>query len=220
MTESEREMMRKQAIAAFECRYYYEDLGVFRVFDNAKEVLLKALLQETDNVSYKNIDRWAAGNGQLQSALKKIRKNRFGNVTVIDGFGEEAPILPADWQEKVKGIRAVQTETALEIIPGIAGVFDYYKTCGKDGQDHIRGLAASENTAFVCRDKLNGYAETYFSIALKSPEFSFALYTMPNNLPIKGTALLGVTLLLGDTLYVENAAKYFDITPYVAGLRS
>ncbi len=220
MTESERELMRKQAVAAFECRYYYEDLGVFRVFDNAKEMLLKALLQETDNVSYRDIERWAASNGQLQSALKKIRKNRFGHITVVDGFSDENPILPIEWQEKVKKISAVQTETALEISLGLEGVFDYYKTCGKDGQDHIRGLGVSKNTAFVCRDKLNGYAETYFSIALKSDEFSFALYTMPNNLPIKGTALLGVSLLVGDTLYVENAAKYFDITPYVAGLRS
>ncbi len=220
MCEVNQEKIRKKAVAAFECRYYYEDLGPFRVFFNAKEVLLDALINETDHVSYQNIDRFAAGNGQLQSALKKIIKNRFGGIEKIDGFVTDDPILPEELQAWVKNIRVTRTNTGLDVCLGVEGVFDLYKTFGKDGQDHIKNISVSKDTVFVCRDQMVGYQETYFSLALKSESLSIAIYSMPNNLPIKGTALLGVSVWKDNVLYMENASKYMDITPFVSGLRS
>ena len=57
---------RHRAVTAFECRYFYGTMKYLDLFMSTREALFESLILEKNGISYKEIERWASSDGQLQ----------------------------------------------------------------------------------------------------------------------------------------------------------
>ncbi len=210
---------KRLAVTSFECRYFYGSIKYFEFFDNPRELLYSSLVEEKNGVSYRDIERWASSNGQLQGKMNKIYESLTSSLEVRDIF-ETDECLPDNYANIVKSIKVNNTPLCLEISLGVNGVFDVYKAFGKGEFDKNSKVTVTPDTAFSVRAKLSSGLDSYFTLALKSEDFSIAIGAVPNRSATKSDADLAVVIRDKNTLYYDNAAKYMSPALLVAGLRS
>ncbi|MEA4832454.1 hypothetical protein SDC9_139780 [bioreactor metagenome] len=211
---------KKKLTAIFECRTFSAPQDPIDVFFNPCELLLEYLLNEKlKGVSYRDITRWASQNGFLQGRMTRVIGEVTAGRPIKNGIGLTEKILPEKYTALSCCIKAVQTDMNVELYPGIEAKADIYKTFGKMGQDKIKNVSLSADTAFIVRDKLCGYAESYYSVAILTSGLWFALSVVPNTGAIKGEAAVILTFADKDAIYTDEAKKYFNCSCLSAGLK-
>ncbi len=206
-------------VTAFECRYFYGAVKYFELFDSARELLYSSLIEEKNGVSYRDIERWASSNGQLQGKVNKLYETLTSNLIVKD-ISESAEKLPEAYAEILRGIKVEETSLALELTIPVNGKFDVYKAFGKGEYDKNRNVTVTPDTAFSIRPKLNSAHDSYFTLALNGEEFSISVATVPNRSATKSDADVAVCIKDKTHIWYDNGAKYFDTSKLSAGLRS
>jgi hypothetical protein len=207
------------AVTAFECRYFYGAIKYFEFFDSSREILYSSLVEEKNGVSFRDIERWASSNGQLQGKVNKIYESLTRNITVNDIF-ESSETLPEKYAEIIRGIKVRDTVLSLEISLPVNSVFDIYKSFGKGESDKNAALTVTPDTAFSVRPKLSSAHDTFFTLALNGSDFSISISAVPNRSATKSDADIAICIKDKDSLWYDNGAKYFDTSLLVAGLRS
>lgn len=216
----EMEDARHRAVAAFECRYFYGTPKYLTPFFNIKEELLENLIEEKNGITYKNIERWASSDGQLQSRMTKLVSAIMGERKTVDIFDDAEARLPEKYAEILKNIKVTEGVCSTSLKLGICGKADLYKTFGKGNLDQARGIIFDIDSEIIIKNKLNSYCDSYFSVAVKTENFRLAIAAVPNRSPMKSAADITVTVMDDDALYFDNASKYFDTSLLVKGLRS
>ena len=211
---------RHRAVTAFECRYFYGTMKYFDLFMSTREALFESLILEKNGISYKEIERWASSDGQLQGKMNKLYDSLTKDKLVCDIFEDGAKKLPEKYAEIVKGIKVEETPFATAVSFPLTMTADVYKTFGKGAFDTNENVNVTPKTRFIIKNKLASYSETYFSVALNSSEFSIAIAAQPNRSATKSDADLAVAIIDGTHIWYDNAAKYIDVTPFTKGLRS
>ena len=211
---------RHRAVTAFECRYFYGTMKYLDLFTSTKEALFEALTLEKNGISYKDIERWASSDGQLQGKMTKLYDALTKDKLVCDVFEDGAKRLPEKYAEIVRGIKVEETPFATAISFPLEMTATVYKTFGKGSFDTNEGVVVTPDTRFMIKNRLASYNETHFSVALNSEDFSIAIATQPNRSAIKADADLAVAIIDGTHVWYDNAAKYIDVTPFTKGLRS
>ena len=115
---AKREMLtdnRHKAVTAFECRYFYGTMKYLDMFMSSREALFESLILEKNGISYKDIERWASSDGQLQGKMTKLYESLTKDKLVCDIFEDGAKKLPAEYAEIVKGIKAEETPFAVAV---------------------------------------------------------------------------------------------------------
>ncbi len=210
---------RTKNITAFECRYFYGTIKYFEFFDSPRELLYSSLIEEKNGVSYKDIERWASSNGQLQGKMTKIYDTLTKDVTIHDIFETDSR-LPEKYADIVSKTEVNSNHLSLFINVCVNGTFDVYKAFGKGEYDKNFGVSITPETSFALRGKLSNADMSHFTIALNSPDFSIAFATVPNRSATKSDADLAVIIKDKNALYYDNASKYFDTSTLTQGLRS
>lgn len=211
---------RKKAVCAFECRYFYGTMKYFDMFMPTREILFDSLINEKNGVSYKDIERFASSNGQLQGKMTKIYDTLSQGKLVVDIFDDAASRLPEKYASIISGIRVTEDALATYLSFPVNMKADVYKSFGKGAFDTNEGVEVNENTRFVIKNKLASYNESHFSVALRSPELSIAVATQPNRSATKSEADLAVAIIDDGHIYFDNAKKYIDTSLFVKNLRS
>lgn len=211
---------RHRAVTAFECRYFYGTMKYLDLFMSTREALFESLILEKNGISYKEIERWASSDGQLQGKMNKLYDSLTKDKLVCDIFEDGAKKLPEKYAEIVKGIKVEETPFATAVSFPLTMTADVYKTFGKGAFDTNENVNVTPETRFIIKNKLASYSETYFSVALNSSEFSIAIAAQPNRSATKSDADLAVAIIDGTHIWYDNAAKYIDVTPFTKGLRS
>ena len=221
MKKMREELLEKRTknVTAFECRYFYGTIKYFEFFDSPRELLYSSLIEEKNGVSYKDIERWASSNGQLQGKMMKIYDTLTKDVTVCDIFETDSR-LPEKYAEIVSKTTVTATPLALFINVCVNGTFDVYKAFGKGEYDKNYALSVTPDTSFSIRAKLSNADNSPFTLALNSPDFSIAFAAVPNRSATKSDADLTVIIKDKNALYYDNASKYFDPSILTQGLRS
>ncbi len=221
MREMKNALIDKKArnVTAFECRYFYGTIKYFEFFDNPRELLYSSLIEEKRGVSYRDIERWASSNGQLQGKMTKIYESLTEGLLIHDIF-ETDERLPGPLAELISKTRVSDTPMALEISLDLNGTFDVYKAFGKGDFDKNFKVSVTPDTVFAVRPKLSSNHDSYFTLALKSPDLSVALAAVPNRSATKSDADLAVVIKDKNNLWYDNAAKYFSPAILTRGLRS
>lgn len=214
------EDMRRRAVTAFECRYFYGSMKYLDMFISSREALFESLILEKNGISYRDIDRWASSNGQLQGKMTKLYDTLTKEKTICDIFENTSEKLPEKYAEIVKGIRVQETEFATAVSFPLTMTADVYKTFGKGAFDTNEKVGITPDTRIIIKNKLASYSDTYFSIALNSDEFSIAIAAQPNRSATKSDADLAVAIIDKTHIWYDNAAKYIDTAPFTKGLRS
>lgn len=212
--------LRHKAITAFECRYFYGAMKYLDMFASTREMLFESLILEKNGISYKDIERWASSDGQLQGKMTKLYDALTGDKLICDIFEDGAKKLPAEYAEIVKGIKVEETPFATAVSFPLTMTADVYKTFGKGAFDTNEKVNVTPETRFIIKNKLASYSDTYFSIALNSPDFSIAIATQPNRSATKSDADLAIAIMDKTHVWYDNASKYIDVTPFTKGLRS
>lgn len=211
---------RHKAVTAFECRYFYGTMKYLDMFMSTREAIFESLILEKNGVSYKDIERWASSDGQLQGKMTKIYDTLTRDKLICDIFEDGAKRLPAEYAEIVKGIKVEETPFATAVSFPLTMTADVYKTFGKGAFDTNEKVSVTPETRFMIKNKLASYSETYFSVALNSEDFSIAIAAQPNRSATKSDADLAVAIIDKTHIWYDNAAKYIDVTPFTKGLRS
>ncbi len=210
---------RVRNITTFECRYFYGNIKYFELFDSTRELLYSSLIEEKNGISYRDVERWASSNGQLQGKINKLYENLTRNVEIKDIF-ETEETLPEEYAKLIREIKVVETSLALNISLGLNGTFDIYKAFGKGESDKNYSVTVTPETAFAVRNKLSSAHDTYFTLAFNSEELSISIATVPNRSATKSDADVAICIKTKDTIWYDNGAKYFDTSALVSGLRS
>lgn len=206
-------------ITAFECRYFYSTVKYFELFDSARELIYSSLIEEKNGVSYRDIERWASSNGQLQGKVNKLYDTLTANLIIKD-ISDSAEKLPECYAEILRGIKVEETTLSLEITIPVNGKFDVYKAFGKGEYDKNRNVTVTPDTAFSIRPKLSSAHDSYFTLALNGEEFSISVATVPNRSATKSDADVAVCIKDKTHIWYDNGSKYFDTSKLSAGLRS
>ena len=215
----ELELQRKRAITAFECRYFYGSMKYFDMLFSTRELLFESLINEEHGLSYRDIDRWASSDGQLQGKMMKLYDALTKDKMISDIF-DSAERLPSEYAELIENIRVEESAFDTKVSFPVTMNADIYKTFGKGAFDRNERISVTPETRFVVKDKLSSYSDSHFSIALKSKELSIAIATVPNRSAIKADADLAVLIVDENRLFYDNASKYMDVSLLVKGLRS
>ena len=212
---------KKKNVALFECRYFTPASHPFASLFNVKEKLAEALINENiKGVSYKDIERFASSDGVLQGKSEKVYAAYAAGRDTVSGINKPDKVLPDKYAKIAESITVKENLLNTEIFFGLCGKCDVYKTFGKSGQDIVRGVTLDKDSSFAVRDKLCGYAESYYSVALSFADLDFALAVVPNTSAVKGNACVALTFADNTGIYIDSADKYFDTTPLVSGLKS
>ena len=212
-------LRRARNITAFECRYFYGTIKYFELFDSSREIIYTSLIEEKNGVSYRDMERWASSNGQLQGKVNKIYESLTKNIEVCDIF-ESAKTLPREYADIVKNIKTEENTSSLEIKFPLNNTFDVYKAFGKGESDKNYAVNVTPDTRFTVRPNLSASHDSYFTLALLSDDFSISIATVPNRSATKSDADVAVCIKDKNTLWYDNAAKYMDTAKLVEGLRS
>lgn len=212
-------LTKKKAITAFECRYFYGTMKYFDMVASTREILFESLINEENGVSYRDIDRWASSNGQLQGKMMKIYETLTKDKIVKDIF-DSAEKLPEEYANIIKGIKVEESafETAVAFPLDITATV--YKTFGKGAFDKNENVNITPDTRFIVKNKLSSYSEAHFSISLEGADLTLAIATTPNRSAIKADADLALLIIDKEHIYYDNASKYMDVKLLVKGLRS
>ncbi len=216
----ELEDSRRRAVTAFECRYFYGTMKYLDMFMSTREALFESLILEKNGISYKDIDRWASSNGQLQGRMTKLYDSLTKDKLISDIFENSTQKLPEEYANIIKGISVEETPFATAVSFPVTMCADVYKTFGKGSFDTNEGVNITPNTKFIIKNKLASYSDTYFSIALNSPDFSIAIAAQPNRSATKSDADLAVAIIDKTHIWYDNASKYIDVSLFTRGLRS
>ncbi len=212
-------LLKKRAITAFECRYFYGTMKYFDMVKPTKEILFESLIKEENGVSFRDIDRWASSDGQLQGKMMKIYETLTKDKTVKDIF-DSAERLPKKYADIIEGIKAEENDFELAVSFPLNLTADVYKTFGKGAFDKNEGIAVTPDTRFIVKNKLSSYSDSHFSISLSSEYLTVAIATTPNRSAIKADADLALLIIDKEHIYYDNASKYIDVKLFVKGLRS
>ncbi len=212
-------LAKKCAVTAFECRCFYGTIKYFELFDNPREILFSSLIEEKNGVSYRDIERWASSNGQLQGKITKIYDSLARGLEICDIF-ETEQTLPEKYANIVKGINVKKTVLSLEISLPLNDTFDIYKAFGKGEYDKNHNVSVTPETAFSIRPNLTAAHDSYFTLALSGKEFSISVSTLPNRSATKSDADVAICIKDATHIYYDNGAKYFDVSALTEGLRS
>ena len=215
----ELELKKRKAVTAFECRYFYGTMKYFDMVTSTREILYESLINEENGVSFRDIDRWASSNGQLQGKMTKIYDTLKKDKIVKDIF-DSAETLPEEYRKIVSGIKAIESDFDTAVTFPLTLTADIYKTFGKGAFDKNENVNITPDTKFFVKNKLSSYSECHFSISLKSEDLTLAIATVPNRSAIKADADLALLIIDKTHIWYDNMSKYIDVTPFVKGLRS
>ncbi len=205
----------------FECRYFSSSAKEFNGFFNPSELLLEYLLNESvKGVSYRDIRRWAGVDGVLQGKLNRIIEHLENGREILDGWAQSEKILPEAYSKIAEAFRFEKATDCLWFYPGIKERACIYKTFGKNGQSKMKDLCLSEESAFALRDLIPGYNENYYSIGFTCENYAFSICVLPNNTATKAAARVELVFMDRQTIYVDDANKYFDTSLLTVGLKS
>jgi len=212
---------KKRNTALFECRYFTPASHALSPLFNICERLAEALMsEEIKGLSYKDIGRFASSDGVLQGKSERVYNAYAAGREIISAINEEERILPEEYAAMAEKISVKENLVNTEIFFGLTGECNMYKTFGKSGQDILKGITLSEKTSFAVRDKMPGYNESYFSIALEFDSLTFAIAVLPNTSAVKGNATVALIFADEKAIYIDSAVKYFDSSLLTKGLKS
>lgn len=154
------------------------------------------------------------GKGALTQIINKVEKNIMGSREIID-YSDTEERLPENLIPILKKIQGFWENNELIIKPKLSGVFDFIQKSNRTTVTEIRNLLLEENTEFFLRSGFNLYWEEKYSLAWRTPDFGLALYTASAAGGGKGQARVLVKVLQKDALYIDNGAKYFDVTSFL-----
>ena len=143
--------------------------------------------------------------------MNKIEAALLGSRTVEDWSQKEERLF-----DTVCGVPAGDFVSVRELPSGAAvsfavnGVFDLLQRGNRNGCTEIRGLTVTPETEFTVVNELLPYWEDRYSVALKSPDFSFAISAEDPKIGKKGSACVRLTVMDGDSVRVDDLGKYTD----------
>ena len=192
----------------------FRTLGVFYLERN--EVLDRVCAMSDEEIASIAADcreggvRWRS----FTKYMNKAESALLGNREIVDGSQKEERLfdtiggIPAEEFVKIR-----ETASGVSVSFNITGTFDLLQRGNRNGCTEIRGLSVTPETEFTAVNELLPYWEDRYSIALKSPELSFAIAAEDPKLGKKGSACVRLYVLDAERAAADDLGKYIDTSP-------
>ena len=192
----------------------FRTLGVF--YEERNEVLDRICQMSEEEIASIAVDcreggvRWRS----FTKFMNKAESALLGTREIADGSQEDGKLfdtvggVPAEDFVKIR-----ETASGAVVSFNVTGTFDLLQRGNRNGCCEIRGLNVTPGTEFTAVNELLPYWEDRYSIALKSPELSFAIAAEDPKIGKKGSACVRLYVLTPDRTAVDDLGKYTDTSP-------
>ena len=189
----------------------FRTLGVF--YEERNEVLDRICQMSEEEIASIAADcreggvRWRS----FTKYMNKAESALLGDREIVDGSQEEKRLfetiggVPAEEFVKIR-----ETASGAVVSFNVTGTFDLLQRGNRNGCCEIRGLNVTPGTEFTAVNELLPYWEDRYSIALKSPELSFAIAAEDPKIGKKGSACVRLYVLEPGRAAVDDLGKYTD----------
>ncbi len=146
--------------------------------------------------------------------MNKIESALLGNREIVDlGQSDERAFdtvagVPAEEFVKIR-----ETASGVCVSFSVTGTFDLLQRGNRNGCFQISGLRVTPETEFTVVNELLPYWEDRYSLALKSPELSFAISAEDPKIGKKGSACVRLYVMDENRVAADDLGKYTDTAP-------
>lgn len=146
--------------------------------------------------------------------MNKIESALIGNREIVDlSQSDERAFTTLAGVEAADFVKIRESASGVSVSFNVRGTFDLLQRGNRNGCFSVRGLNVTPETEFTLVNELLPYWEDRWSIALKSPSFSFALAAEDPKLGKKGSACARLYVLDETRAAVDDLGKYIDTAP-------
>lgn len=199
-------------------RYNYPKSNHFNdTFFNMKAYIAeKAFSGEIPEKIAENLEK--GENANVQAAFNFVDKMLIKGREILD-FSENAEKgLDGAPEGFLSSIEIKDDVADVKILFNESLKADVYQFFGRGSSNEIKGLSITPDTEFSLRRKFNSYWEEGFGIAFRNENFWLAIKAEASGEGIKGLAMIKVIVYTDEKYIIDDAAKYFDVTPLIKGL--
>ena len=143
--------------------------------------------------------------------MNRIESALLGNREIVDrGPSDERAFDTVAGVPAEDFVRIRETASGAAVSFRVTGTFDLLQRGNRNGCCQIRGLTVTPETEFTVVNELLPYWEDRYSLALKSPELSFAIAAEDPKIGKKGSACVRLYVMDGERVAADDLGKYTD----------
>lgn len=189
----------------------FKHIGVFYLEKN--EVFRQILASSDEEVARIAAEcreggvRWR----MFPKVLAQLEKALLGGAEIVDcSLSEEKGILTLGGVPAESFVRVIERPDGAAVSFQTTGVFDCLMKANRNGRFSVKGMTLTPDTEFTLVNELAPFFEDRYSIAFRSPAFSFALSAEDAKTGKKGSVTVKLYVLEGGRLTVDDLGKYVD----------
>ncbi len=195
----------------------YERFRTLGIFYQERNEVLAGVLELPDAEIAAIAEECRAGGVRWRGFMKhltKIEAALIGGREIVDLSREESRGL-----ETINGVPAADFVSVREKPDGAAvsfavdGRFDVLARGNRNGCFFTRNMKVDGETEFTLVNELLPFWEDKYSLALRSGEFSFALFAEDPKTGKKGGACIRITVIENGRIVTDDLGKYMDVSP-------
>lgn len=166
----------------------------------------------------------AKGASEVKRQVDLLNKSLSHMREMVNGINDVSKVLP-EFAQKILGDIVCQRPLAQAgiidtyiIMPSLGACTSIVIKNQRSSITELNNVMVTAGFAVKLRHEMGAYGDEKYSIGFSMENgFGFALIAAPSDLGGKGKLL--VSCYTASGYYIDDAAKYIDVTPFIDGLR-
>ncbi|SHG43554.1 hypothetical protein SAMN02745221_00212 [Thermosyntropha lipolytica DSM 11003] len=200
-----------------EIKYAYARMEAFNEYYDVNSLLLETAVNKVLDEGEILADIEENGATGVQRSMKKLSDYIIGNRRLVNGLRSEEKVLPLKAVEILEGVKPQNRAGIIYVSFPLDGQFNIIVKKQRGALFKADGMYIKPYAhSFQLINPLLIYGHEDYSIALSSPDnqFGFALMYGPSLIGAKGQNMLKVSYFDQEAYYVDDAAKYREVSDF------
>lgn len=200
-----------------EIKYAYARMEAFNEYYDVNSLLLETALNNVLDQGEMLADMAENGETGVQRSMKKLSDYVKGERQVVNGLKGEENVLPLQAVEILESIKAHNIGGIIYISFPLKGEFNLTVKKQRGAVFTAEGISINpDENRFMLLNPMAIYGNEDYSIAFAASDgkFGFALMYGPSIIGAKGKNMLKVSYFDQKAYYIDDAAKYRDVSQF------
>lgn len=157
------------------------------------------------------------GKDGVSQVLSRLERSLMSPIQVVD-LSSTQTMLPSPYDTWAQAIFATEIDASLAVHVGLSGTYNLLVKSNRTAVQSVNQVQLLVNTHILLRSPFQFYWEEKYSIAYIGQDVSYALFTAPAEGGGKGSSRLLIKIWTRTELFIDDASKYIDVTPFLKGV--